>query len=400
MTTTIKIGLLLPLSGANAAQGLSAEQGAQLAVNQANAANLVPGVNFALSARDDAGNSNVPGSAVNVQALANDPEVAGIVGPFDTNSARNELPLANKLDVALVSPSAGDPCLTDNSAASGCTGSPFALASVRPTTNLTFFRSIPTDPKQGIALADYLYHVRAYKVAYVVDDTGAYGIEVADAFSREWQLNGGVVVGRSSVPEGTASFVNLLTHIAAVRPDVIFFGGSDPASGSPDSIAIRRQMLQVPSLANTAFAGGDGINTPQFAQAVGLRGGPVWSTLTPADPAGVPSASTFVAQYQATFGTPGRYSASGYDSATVLLTAIATAFKNGAPAPSGPGAATDAAALRQMVVANLASASRVGVTNPISFSATGDLIQGSISIEQLGAVNGVATWKSAVQSAG
>ena len=395
MSSTIKIGLLLPFSGTNAAQGLSAEQGAQLAVNQANAANLVPGVNFVLSARDDPGSANAPGSDANLQALTNDPEVAGIIGPFDTTTGRVELPLANKLDVALVSPSAGDPCLTSSDVAAGCIGSPFTLASVRPTTNLTFFRIIPTDPKQGMALADYLYKVRHFLTAYVVDDTGAYGIGVANAFSSEWQLNGGVVVGRTSVPEGTASFINLLTHIAVARPDVIFFGGSDPASGSPDSIAIRRQMLQVPSLKDTAFAGGDGIDTPQFAQAVGAFGGPVWSTLTPADPAGVPGASAFVAQYQAAFGAPGRYSASGDDSANVLLTAIAAAFKKGAQTPSGPGAATEATALRQMVVANVASTSLVGVTNPVSFSPTGDLTEGLISIEQLGNVNGAPGWQPA-----
>jgi branched-chain amino acid transport system substrate-binding protein len=267
-----------------------------------------------------------------------------------------------------------------------------SLGSVRPTTNLTFFRTIPTDPQQGQALANFLYQGHGYKTASVIDDTGAYGVGVADAFTRQWQLLGGVVLGRSSAPEGTTSFVNLLTQIAATRPDVIFFGGNGSAAGASDAIAIRQQMLQVPSLKNTAFAGGDGIDTPQFAQAVGAFGGPVWSTLTPADVTTVPSASTFTQQYQAAFGAPGRYSASGYDSANVLLTAIAGAFKGGALAPSGPNATTEAPALRQMVVANVASTKLIGVTNPISFATNGDLSQGLISIEQVGTVNGAAAW--------
>ncbi|MGH2344010.1 MAG: ABC transporter substrate-binding protein, partial [Chloroflexota bacterium] len=288
LSTTIKIGLVLPLSGADAALGLSAEHGAQLAVDQANAAHLIPGANFTLASLDDAG---AVGAAA-VTTLIKDPGVAGIIGPFDTTTALTELPIANKAGIAMISPSAGNPCLTSNNPVQQCGGVNSILGTVRPTGNLTFFRTVPTDPTQGTALSDYLYRTAGYRKAYVIDDTGTYGVSEANAFLTEWQNNGGVVLGRSSVPEGTASEVNLLTQIAALRPDVIFFGGSDPAAGTPESITIRQQMLQIPALKNTAFAGTDGIHTPLFAQSIGLTGGPVWSTLTPADATAVHSAGT------------------------------------------------------------------------------------------------------------
>jgi branched-chain amino acid transport system substrate-binding protein len=261
---------------------------------------------------------------------------------------------------------------------------------VRPTGNVTFFRTVPSDPRQSIALANYLYTSLHYKTAYIIDDTGAYGVSEADTFSGEWQVLGGAVLGRASVPEGTASEVNLLTHIAALKPDVIFFGGSDPTSGTPESITIRQQMLQIPSLTNTAFAGTDGIHTPIFAQSIGLIGGPVWSTLTPADPTGIPSAGAFVTQYEAAYGMPGQYSASGYDSAEVLLSASTAALADYSPSPQGNA---DPAELRKAVLANVAKVNLQGVTGPISFAADGDLTQGSIGITQLSSGNGAIGWK-------
>ena len=277
MSSTIKIGLVLPLTGADADLGLSADHGAQLAIDQANAANLVPNVRFVLSPMDDAGLGGTPDGATGAAAvttLINDPEVAGIIGPFDTTTALTELPLANKAEVAMISPSAGNPCLTADSPATQCVGTIGALPTLRPTGNVTFFRTVPSDPQQGTALANYLYKILAYKTAYIIDDTGTYGANEANTFGNEWQLLGGAIVGRSSVPEGTTSEINLLTTIAALKPDVIFFGGSDPASGAPESITIRQQMLQAPSLAHTPFAGTDGIDTPLFAMTIGSIGGP------------------------------------------------------------------------------------------------------------------------------
>jgi branched-chain amino acid transport system substrate-binding protein len=394
-STTVTIGLVLPLSGPDAALGLSAENGARMAIDQANVAHVVPGVIFALAAKDDAGAGGLPDAATDAsdaKALIGDARVAGIVGPFDTATALAELPLANQAPIAMISPSAGNPCLTSNDPAFGCTGQNDLLATVRPTGMVTFFRTLPTDPEQGIVQADYLSGTKRFHTAYVIDDTAAYGVGVANALIQEWQKLGGIVVGHSSVLEGTPAYVNLLTQIAARKPDVIFFGGNDPTSGTPASLLIRQQMLQVPGLQYTAFAGGDGIRTQQFAQTIGaLGGGPVYSTLTPADATFVTAAGTFVQQYQASYGAPGRYSASGYDAATVLIAAIKAAIANKVPLPTKTS--DPAATYRQAVIAGVGQTNLTGVLGPLSFTAAGDLANGRSGIEQLVAGNGSAVWK-------
>ena len=151
-------------------------------------------------------------------------------------------------------------------------------------------------------------------------------------------------------------------------------------------------MLQVPGLTMTAFAGGDGIDTQQFAQTIGVNAdGLVWSTLIPVDAGSLPAASAFVQQYQAAFGALGRYSASGYDSANVLLAAIKAALAAGAHAPTS--ATSAATAFRQAVIAAVAHTTMAGVTGTLSFTAAGDLAQGLIGVEQLASVNGSPGWK-------
>jgi substrate-binding family protein len=50
-STAVKIGVVLPLSGNSASVGQAAENGAQLAVQQANSGKLVPGVTFSTTRR-------------------------------------------------------------------------------------------------------------------------------------------------------------------------------------------------------------------------------------------------------------------------------------------------------------------------------------------------------------
>ncbi len=82
--TLIKVATELPTSGGDVDIGTSTRNGAQLAVDQANANHTIPNVTLQFVAKDDVGPSGThdgPTGAANVQALLGDPQVAGIVGP-------------------------------------------------------------------------------------------------------------------------------------------------------------------------------------------------------------------------------------------------------------------------------------------------------------------------------
>src|SRR5438105_14662792 len=226
-TKIIKIGSDLPTSGKDTSNGLPAQNGVQIAVDECNQSNCIPGYQVVYVPKDDVGptGSFDPSTGKkNVQDLIGDALVSGIVGPFNSSVAKAEMPDANQAPIALVSPSNTNQCLTQEGAAVGCTGANDLVPTLRPTGKVTYFRIATTDSHQGPAGADYLYKSKHYKSVYVIDDAETYGIGIADSFSKEWQADGGTVLGRSSEPGTTTSYVSLLTQIAAKHPDAIYFG--------------------------------------------------------------------------------------------------------------------------------------------------------------------------------
>ena len=392
-STFIKIAADLPVSGKDAGGGKPAEDGAHLAVNEANATHLIPGYTLVFDPKDDVGPAGIHNAAVgaqNVAALVGDALVAGIVGPLNSSVAKAELPITNQAPLAQISPANTNPCLTKNTPASGCSGANDLLPRLRPTGKLTYFRVATTDDHQGPAGADHLYKTLGYRKVYVIDDAEVYGIGIATTFAAEWKNLGGTVLGHSSEPSTTTSYVSLLAQVASLHPDVIYFGGLSSTGGT----LIRQQMEQVPALAKTPFGGGDGIFTPDFVQTIGLKGGPIYGTVAVVDTTVVPAAAAFRQKYMAAFSDPlNVYSAASYDCAHILIQAIKSALANGAKTPKDSSDLAGAKRFRQAVINALQTTSYNGVTGHQSFDANGDTTNKVISIYQLALVSKKPDWK-------
>src|SRR5947209_19678301 len=211
-STTIKIATELPVSGKDESSGKPAEDGAHLAVNQANANHTIPGITLQFVPKDDVGPSGThdpTAGAANVTSLVSDALVAGIVGPFNSSVAKAEMPISNQAPIAQISPANTNPCLTKDTDASGCSGKNNLLPTLRPTNKVSYFRIATTDDHQGPAGADYLYQKLNLKKVYVIDDAETYGIGIANAFVGEWKTLGGTVLGHSSEPAKTTTYVSL-----------------------------------------------------------------------------------------------------------------------------------------------------------------------------------------------
>ncbi len=385
-STTIKIGTDLPTSGKDSSNGKPAEDGAHLAVDQANANHTIPGYTFVFVPKDDVGPSGAHDPAVgtqNVTSLIGDALVAGIIGPFNSNVAKAEMPITNQAPIAQISPANTNPCLTKDTVESGCSGSNNLIPTLRPSGKVNYFRVATTDDHQGPAGANYLYKTLGLHKVYVIDDAETYGVGIANSFSKEWQSLGGTLLGHSSEPGSTTSYVSLLTQIAAKHPDAIYFGGVNSTGGD----LIRQQMLQVPGLQSTPLAGGDGIVTSDYASVIGVnKGGPAYGTVATVDVAQVPTASTFIQQFNKTYGATnfGAYSAASYDSANILIQAIKTALANGAKTPQNSSDAAGAKAFRLAVINAIQNISYNGILGHQSFDANGDTTNRVITIYKVG----------------
>jgi branched-chain amino acid transport system substrate-binding protein len=385
-STTIKVATDFPTSGKEATSGKPAENGAALAVNQANTNHTISGYTLVFVPKDDVGPSGIHDptvGAANVTGLISDGLVAGIVGPFNSNVAKAEMPIANQAPIAQISPANTNPCLTKDTAESGCSGSSDLLPTLRPTNKVNYFRIATTDDHQGPAGADYMYKTAGYKKVWVIDDAETYGIGIANAFAQEWTKDGGTVLGRSSEPGTTTSYVSLLTQIASKSPDAIYFGGLNSTGGD----LIRQQMLQVPGLQTTPLGGGDGIVTSDYAKAVPTgKGGPAYGTVATLDVVKSPGGSSFIQQYNSTYGASnfGAYSAAAYDSMNILIQAIKTALANGAHTPQNSSDTTGAVTFRTAVISAIQHIDFTGVLGHQSFDTNGDTTNKVITIYKVG----------------
>jgi branched-chain amino acid transport system substrate-binding protein len=386
-STTIKIATEYPTSGKDESAGKPSENGAHLAVDQANAQKLVPGITFEFVPKDDVGPSGAHDPATgqkNVADLIGDGLVAGIVGPLNSSVAQAELPEANQAPIAILSPANTNDCLTQTEPAFECGGANSKLATYRPTGKVTYFRTATRDQFQGAALADFAYKTKGYKSAYVIDDTETYGVGIATSIITEWGKLGGKLLGRSSEAPTTTSYVNLLTQIATKKPDVIFWGGNDSTGGT----LLRQQMLQVPALKTVPMIAGDGTQTSAFATTIGTykangsNGGPVFTSVPSINVNVLPSAQKFLADYTKAYGASaiGAYSAGSYDAAMVIMQAVKTVLASGVKAPANSADAAQAKVFRQAVIDAIQKTSYDGITGHIAFDQNGDTTSRIISI--------------------
>jgi len=390
---TIKIATELPVSDQDESSGKPAEDGAHLAVDQANKSNFLPGYNFVFDPQDDVGASGVHDPSVgakNVTSLIGDAAVAGIVGPFNSSVAQAEMPIANQAPIALISPANTNTCLTQTDPTTGCTGANLLVPKLRPTGNVSYFRIATTDNHQGGVGADFSYKTLNLKTAYVIDDTELYGVGLAYAFVTEFKADGGTILGHDSIAS-TTDYSQELTKIAHLKPAVVYFAGLDSTGG----INVAKQMAKTPGLTTTPIVGGDGLQTSSFAKALGANGLPVYSTVAAVDPTQLPSAATFLKQFNTTYGQSayGAYSAGGYDCAEILLNAIKAAIQGGAKAPTSSSDSDTAKTFRQAVIAAIMKTDYNGVTGHQSFDANGDTTNKTITVYQLAEVSGAAGWK-------
>ena len=352
----VKIGVELPLSGAELPNGDPTLKGVQLAIEQ----NPVAGYDVQTSVKDDAlnGKHDPQTGATNIGQLVSDTSVFAVVGPFNSNVAQAEIPVSNSAGLIQCSPANTNPSLTKGDTAK-------ALRKDNPD-KISYVRVATTDDIQGQAGADIAYTVAKAKSAYVVDDTETYGKGLADVFVAEFTKLGGTIVGRDGVgASGQSDYTALLTAAKAKNPGFVYFGGVTATGGG----LLRKQMVQN-GMGAIPFGGGDGISDGSAATAssflnVAGADGDVSTYMTVAAIHDIPNAAKFAADYKAKYGTePGAYSASGYACAQIFLQALAAK-------------GSDREAVRAYVTT--ASTKFTTVLGDVSFDANGDTSQHVIS---------------------
>jgi branched-chain amino acid transport system substrate-binding protein len=361
-TGSVTVASDLPVSGSDASDGKPTANGAQLAVTQATSNKLLGGCTIKYVAKDDSsvalGKHDPQQGAQNLTELAGDSSVLGVVGPFNSNVAKAEMPIANKAGLVLISPSNTNPGLT-------IVGSnpDIDTNSLRPAGTITYFRVCTTDIGQGKADAEEASKTLGTKKAYVIDDQETYGKGLSDQFSKFYQQDGGSIAKRVSLPGDTKDFHAQLTEAKGLGVDIIFFGGTSSNGGG----IIKKQMADA-GLSNVKYMGGDGIVDTEFFTEAGSQADGAYGSVAAPDATKLDSAKKFVTDYKAAFGDePGAYSANAYDAMNILLQAIKKSITD-----NGGKLLSTGSAFRDSVRKNVQASSWDGAIGHTSFDANGD----------------------------
>ena len=313
--TTIKIGIDLPVSGADASIGIPTRNGAVQAIEDANAKGVPGGFKFVAYDLDDAvqGAHDPAQGAQNVKTFVSDPAVLAMLGPFNSNVAKAEIPITNDAGLAQISPANTATGLTKGDDAK-------KLRASHPDT-IAFFRVNATDDRQGAAAAEFA-RKRGFKRAFIIDDNETYGTDLSGVFETEFRARGGTVLGHEHLSRGQNDYKALLTKARALSPDIIFYGGTTSTGGG----LLRKQMGDA-GLAKTAFIGGDGISDQEFITAAGDMANGGYFTVAAADTTKLGTARAFLAAYKKRWhADAGPYSANAYTVAQIAIAAIEKAI--------------------------------------------------------------------------
>ena len=360
--TIVKIGVELPLSGGDAANGIPTDNGVKLAVEEANK-NAPAGFSFAVDDLDDAvqGAHDPAQGAQNTKNFISDSAVLAMVGPFNSNVAKAEIPLTNDAELTQISPSNTNPGLTLGDDAK-------KLRTSHPDVN-NYFRVCTTDDKQGAAGAQFARKL-GLKKAFIVDDNETYGKGLADVFEAAFRKAGGSVLGHEHLTKNQQDFKALLTKAHSLGPDFIYYGGTTVTGGG----LLRKQMADA-GMASVPYVGGDGISDPDFLKQAGSMANGSYYTVAAPETSKLASAKDFVAAYKAKFKSDvGPYSANAYTAALIEIAAIEKAIQaNGNKLPARLDVLKNVAATKDF-------ASPIG---QVGFDANGDTTAPILSIYKI-----------------
>jgi branched-chain amino acid transport system substrate-binding protein len=238
----IKMGFVFSMTGGAASYGVSQKEGAQLAVDQINAA-AGSGMLVVPIFEDDA---SVPQQGTNVyNKLINGDKVAVIIGPTLSNTAKITNPIAQQIGVTVLGVS---------NTAGGIT----EIGDYIFRDSLTEAVVIPNT----IRVAKEKLGIKKVVLFYGNDD--AFTKSGADVFRKALQAEGIQILGEQTFAKGDRDFSPQLTQIKSQSPDAIICSALvEEASG----IVNQARQLGIPK--NVRIIGGNGFNSPALMKNAG-----------------------------------------------------------------------------------------------------------------------------------
>ena len=321
-----------PMTGQYASFGEQMKNGAELAVEEINAAGGVNGKMLKLSVGDDACD---PKQAVAVANKFVGEGVVFVAGHFCSGSSSPASAVYAEEGIVQISPASTNPKLTDERAGPGV------------------YRVCGRDDQQGAVAGAYIADKFAGKKVAIIHDKTAYGKGLADETKKALNAAGMEEAMYEAYTAGEKDYTALVSKLKAEGIDVLYVGGYHTEAG-----LIVRQMREQGM--DTQLISGDALVTDEYWGITGDAGEGTLMTFAP-DPTKFAAAKEVVDKFKAKGINPEGYTLYTY-----------AAMKIWADAANAAGS-TDLEA----VTAKLNGTKYETVLGPIAFDGKGDVTEAS-----------------------
>lgn len=293
----INFGMVIPISGSSAPTGEYMQNGAQLAVNEINAAGgILDGREIKLLVEDEACDAQQGVASANKLVSSN---IAVSVGGYCSGATLPQLPIFADANVPMIIPAANSQDLVKQN-----------LDNV--------FLINGTGLQQSTAALEFMKK-SGYKAVALVDDNTSYSTDITTETASQITEDGTLQVALStSVNAGESDYSAVVREIIGSNADIVYWTGYYQEGG-----LIIDQLRKAGYSGDIMVADGSADNT--LAKIAGAAANGVFATMTPT-PDTLQGAEDWIASYTKEFGSaPGPYSTQSYDAVRLAAEAITQA---------------------------------------------------------------------------
>ena len=290
-TGKIRVGLMLPYSGAFAPLGVAIENGVRMAINEQGG--KLGGREIEWFKVDD--ESDPSKGIENANKLVQRDKVDVLIGTVHSGVQMGIQKVARDSGVLSLIPNAG------------------VHAATRSLCAPNVFRTSFSNSQPTLALGQTMVN-KGHKKAVWITWKYAAGDEAFEGFKESYTKAGGTIIKELGLPFPNVEFQALLTEIAALKPDAVacFFAGPSGAKFMKDFAAA--------GLKGKIALYGSGFLTEGVLQAAGPAADGVMTTLHYSDSLDTPRNKKFRLEYAKAFKMqPDVYAVQGYDTGLLLI---------------------------------------------------------------------------------
>ncbi len=289
----VTVAAVLPETGEFSAYGVSIRRGVELAYDEIKAdSTYQPNLGEMIwkdSQSDPKKAAELLNEAYNKGALV-------AIGGVTSGEAKEMIPVADKYEALLLSPSASSPGLTGISR--------------------NFYRIWPSDQTEAAKMAQSAIADLKIKTIVIIAEGEQYARGARQAFAPAYESQGGKILEEIEYPPNTSDMSGLAERVVLLKPEAVYL--VDYADGVASMIQeLRKQKFDGKILTTSAFS------TPSAIARIGKDAAGVLLTQTSFDPnSDQANIRKFVDAYKKKYGeNPDIYAAHGYDAMNVIAAA-------------------------------------------------------------------------------